>query len=276
MGKVVSTQVGDRNMEQWNNPQQLQVATVSEGGGEEQYPTATAVQRETTTGGIVQATAVTTSTTRTPAQIGATVWGDPIEEEGQNPNRNNNNTNPWGNTQGQQPYYEGLQGLFTFIFLGVCIGIPVAATIGLFDADDSSSFSGNPPTAFPTPTPVDVFECPVLFDGNNRNVVMTSCDEDVCGGSIEWCDLNTTRSYRLILSIRGDYDALAESMDISIDGFEATVTASDQCDADFDTVLDRTFTPSTATVVLTYQNSGFVDNICGGLSTEMNATLVQL
>lgn len=274
MGKVVSTRVGDRTLQgsRQSTRGNVQVAAVSESGNEnEQYPTATAVQEPTVTeGGLVQATTVTTALPQSAAEIRSTVWGERVDDDDPQPPGGNGNR-ARGNAPAEAG--DGLTGILTLLFFGACIAIPIAAFAGAFD-DDSAGLA---PTAFPTPTPVDVLVCPVVFDGNSQNVQVTSCDEDICGGSIEWCSVDNTSSYRLIVSVRGDYDSPAETITLTLEGQSLVRSADEQCGAELVTILDRSFTPSSSTLLLEYQNSAAVDNIClGGLSTVLNATLIQL
>ena len=286
MGKVVSTQVGDRSAQEFGrNPyaqtQDVQVATVSESGaGTEHYPTATAI--EETGGGFGQTATATAVPPRGTATTPTTVWGERVGagggtgtgwNSGGAAGGNRTRTAGWntgGATGGNSG--EGFQGLFTLLFLGVCIGVPIAASAGAFDGGSSTPS----PTPFPSSVPADVVVCPTTFDGNSKNELLTSCDFDGCGGSIEWCGLNDLASYRLIVSVKGDHDAVSESVTINFGGFVDVGSAGVQCGSSFVEVSDRTSTSSGGILLMTYQNTFSVDNLCGGLAMEMNATLIEL
>ena len=290
MGKVVSTQVGDRSAQEFGrNPyaqtQDVQVATVSEGGaGTEHYPTATAI--EETGGGFGQTATATAVPPRGTATTPTTVWGERVGagsgtgtawNSGGAAGGNRTGTAGWntgGATGGNSG--EGFQGLFTLLFFGVCIGVPIAITSGVFDGESSTPS----PTPFPSNPPSSVVVCPTVFDASNRNEVVASCGLVGCGGSIEWCGLNDATSYRLIVSVKGDYDAASESVTINFGGFAEVGSADVQCGSSFVEIFNQVATPSAGTHLMTYQNSNGVNSICSSGSSsfamEMNATLIQL
>ena len=228
--------------------QPIQVATVTEEGGpNEKIATASTVREAPT--------ATTTNPWHTPAPAGGGGRG-------------------W-NTGGVSGGVNAspAQAASFFIFLAACIAVPLLVVNGIFD----SEFSTRSPTPFPTSPPVDVVVCPTVFDGDSKNEVLTSCGTDGCGGSIEWCGLSDATSYRLIVSVKGDYDLPGEEITVNFGGFIDVASTGVSCSSTFGQVSDRTANPTGGILLMTYLNSPSVNDIClGSLATEMNATLIQL
>lgn len=288
MGKGVSTQRGTRSardldLNPYDQNQELQVATVREtGSGSGQFLTATAIEGESGSGQTATATIVPPRTTATTPN---TVWAERIETGNSsrffsavwtnNGGRWSGNCNrEWANNLTVwKVISKGFQLILALSLLGVCVGIPIAFFDGAFDASGGS----RSPTPFPATFANNILVCPTPFDGDNKNVVLTSCSFDACTGSIEWCALNDAKTYRLLVGINGDYNALAERITITFGGAIVVGTANDQCGSNFVQVFDRTAVPSGGILRMSYSNSDSVENICPGfIAMIMNATLIEL
>lgn len=165
--------------------------------------------------------------------------------------------------------------LLKLLFIAAAIVLPIAAAAGAFD----DSLGKGPPTPFPTAFPTvlaDVRVCPTIFDSNNESFAVSMCNSAGCSGSIVWCGLDDLQSYRLAISIRGDYNGLSETMTINVDTFSDLVSGNSECGG-FKLVFSEIVNPFGGELSMVYQNSIAVDDICfGGLATELEATVTQL
>ena len=267
----------------------IQLATVAETQEElGQVPTATAIATAITTN-IPQATAVT--------NVQNPIWGEqvqglpPVEpppltyqgDPGQGHNTNGN-----GNNECSDEAKETMCNYFIGLLLfGVVIGVAVGVTYG-FDSSSSSRGSPtpfptrSPPTPFPTIRPVfiapaNAVACPAVFVGGT-NTTLSSCTVSGCGGSVQWCGLNDTKVYNLLVQVRGDYDLLSETITLEFDGNSVETSALIQCSSIFETVLNQGVGSSGGELLLTYQTSPSVTAICSDnvFATELRATLSEV
>ena len=266
MGKVVSTQEGNTDADRWAEQRQqpqVRVATVAETHDdmEGSIPVATTVQQETNS--------VETPYPRNSGRVSSIRSGVSSAASVRNaPTR----TGVTGNSEScsndlSKWFFRG------FIVLFVMLGI--SAFIFTTNVETEA------PTASPTtgpPGPVDVFNCPAVFDFGNQNVSLSSCSTNGCGGSITWCGLDNARSYRLTVAVRGDYSFFTETVTITYAGFQQSGSAGSECGSSFVQIFDQTALPTGGTLVMSYQNSGAVSAICAGgtLASEVLATLIEL
>lgn len=153
-----------------------------------------------------------------------------------------------------------------------CLGLPALIIVLLVQTNLADS------RKIPEPPPANVIICPTVFDSNNQSVVFSACNGEGCGGSIQWCGLNDASSYRLVVSARGDYERVSETITLNVSGTEVVGSPSVRCAAFFEQLLDQTVTTTGGVLLLLYQNSVDVNQRCYGeaLATLLNATLIEV
>ena len=251
MGGLLTKKVGDRMAEQ-EQAHDAQLATMA-GGQYDQghYPTATAVSEDQGNTSYVTAE--------------RTWMGGNAEEGLPTSNAYENQYQNTSSNDGEDCVEQAKGWFYTLIFIGAFVGISVAASL-----EEEPSAGGIPPA--------NVVVCPTVFDAVNQSVVLSACARDGCGGSIEWCGLNDAGSYRLIVSASGDYDSLAETVTLNVSGTSSVVSPSVQCGSTLEQILDQVVVSTAGVLLLTYQNSENVDNLCTDpdVATFLNATLIEL
>ena len=134
-----------------------------------------------------------------------------------------------------------------------------------------------PTTAGPLIPRANVLVCPPIFVGG-LNSTLTACKFSGCGGSIEWCGLNASKRYELVVDVRGDFDLAQETVTVTFNGNSTVGSASTQCSENFERVINQEVDVRGGDFKLTYQTSSSVTPVCGEnvFSAELRATLIQV
>lgn len=277
MGKVLSTHLGDRKLNACKRTPpteslEVQVVKVGENGKgivKEQYATATTVN--------VQTSLDSTATKVYNASLQSTAQSTPMETAVSTTTVSHTTATSWkpSDIHGRANSDEQITHLVcAFVFIGLCICLGVAAMKS--EIWNSSFNSLGSPTPFPTTAGADTFICPTVFDVKGMNMAESACAVVGCSGFIEWCGLNDSQAYQLIVSVRGDYDFHDEFITVIVNGTLTKGTATQQC-GKFQEIFNLPVWSSEGSIRLSYVNTVEVDPICfTKTASELKAILFEL
>lgn len=269
MGGVFSHKVGDRSAQVYgqspfeediNNPPTARVVQAGSTGHayESALPVPTASQRVEQGNTILQA--------QVTQPVLATTWVT------RRTTANSQNATPPAAIYGTG----GLDDSNKQMQKAVCFFVVVGVIFGsIFYLNNAAFFNS---TEDPEKGRNNTIVCPVTFDGNSTNTILTSCENDGCGGSIEWCSLDDSKRYILRVAVRGDYGKFRQTIRFYLneDYFGRFRPITGQCRSFFTDVLLRTVRSSSGILKLEYDNAPEVQSTCDGKASRLRIILTEI